>query len=246
MQEPFYSNSNCPQNVIPFTATEGVAQVSRQRFVVHPTLRQQRYADLDLFRQQVEESKAGLHHQPYTNRKKQTGRYKWVFLGFSLLFFVFALVTIGIPSAIGCGFFFSSCTLLKGIIVTISTTLSLSALLMGLSLRAEKEAIASLVGKAKAHLTAIYARKQTRMGIRGFFSLIGAHRHAAIALRQMYREIHDLINDKKEETLHLVSRIATAETLHDQEKEDLLNQAIEELHDKLQHILHGFRHANVT
>lgn len=240
MQESFYTN------VVPFSSTEGVVQVARQKFVVYPAFQQQRYADLDLFRQQVEESKAGLHHQPYTSKKKDTTRYKGIFFGFALMFFFFTVITIAIPSAVGCGFLFSSCTFLKGIIVTISTALSLSALLLALSLKAEKEAIVSLARKAKAHLAAIYARKQTRMGIKGLFPLFGKHRHAALGLRQTYQEMSDSINDRKEETLHLVHRIATAETLPAQEKEDLLNQAIEELQEKLQHLVHSFRHANIS
>ena len=62
-------------------------------------------------------------------------------------------------------------------------------------------------------------------------------------LRQLYHEVIDKINHKKDETLHLVHRIATAETLDNQEKEDLLNQAIEEFNDKLQMLVHNFRHA---
>jgi len=240
MQDSFYSN------VVPFSSAEGVVQVARQKFVVYPTLKQQRYADLDLFRQQVEESKAGLHHQPYTSRKKHTARYKGAFFGLAFLFFLFTVVTMAIPSAVGCGFLFSSCTVLKSIIVTISTTLSLASFLMALSLKAEKEAIVSLVRKARTHLAAIRARKQIRMGIRGSFPLFGKHRHAAMGLRQAYQEMLDGINDRAEETLHLVHRIATAETLPAQEKEDLLNQAIEELHDKLQHMIHGFRHHSVS
>lgn len=240
MQEQFYTN------VVPFSSTEGVVHVARQKFVVYPTLKQQRYVDLDLFRQQVEESKAGLHHQPYTNKKKETARYKGIFYGFAFLFFMLTVITIAIPSAIGCGFLFSSCTFLKAIIVTISTTFFLSSLLLALSLKAEKEAIVSLLKKAKAHLAAIHARKQIRMGIKGSFPLFGKHRKAAIGLRQTYQETLDLLNDKKEETLHLVHRIGTAETLPEQEKEDLLNQAIEELHDKLQHIVHQFRHVTIS
>jgi len=59
----------------------------------------------------------------------------------------------------------------------------------------------------------------------------------------MYHEGLDKINDKKDEALHLVQRIATAQTLDRVEKETLLNQAIEELHEKLKLLTHTFRHA---
>jgi hypothetical protein len=234
--------TNITSNIIPFSDLEGVTQVSKQRFVIHPSLKQQRYTDLEFFRQQIEESKAGLHHQPYTNQKRATKKYQWTFFSFAFLFFALTLITVFIPSAVGCGFLFSSCTLLKGGIVTVSGFLSLSALLVALALKIEKEAIYTRIKKAKAHLAAIYVRKQVRLGIkkRLFFT---SNREIAITLKHMYQETYDLINDKKEETMHLVNRIVTAETLQPEEKEDLLNQALEELHDKLQHLLHQFRHA---
>lgn len=229
-------------NIIPISAAEGVTQVSKQRFVIYPALKQQRYVDLDLFRQQIEESKAGLHHQPYTAKKKVTRRYQVIFFSIAILFFILTVTTITIPSALGCGFLFSSCSLLKGILASIAACFSLSAMLLALTIKTEKEAITALVRKAKTHLAAIYARKQTRLGVKRFFFFFAMNK-TAVALKQMYQETYDLMNDKREEALHLAHRIATAETLEAQEKEDLLNQSIEELHDKLQYLLHSFRHA---
>jgi hypothetical protein len=58
----------------------------------------------------------------------------------------------------------------------------------------------------------------------------------------MYHEVCDKINDKKDEALHLVHRISTAETLTLEEKEDLLNQAVEEFNDKLRALIETFKH----
>jgi hypothetical protein len=112
-----------------------------------------------------------------------------------------------------------------------------------LGLKAEKEAVALYVRKTKAHVTAIYTRKKMRMGLKPFLAFFGPDRQKATMLRQAYDEVIDKINNKKDETLHLVHRIATAETLDNAEKEDLLNQAIEEFNDKLQMLVHNFRHA---
>lgn len=223
----------------------GVPQVSRHLFTAKPAFIQQRFADLDVFRQQIEESKAGLHHQPYTMNKKNTNFYKMVFLGFASLFFILSVTAMAIPTALGCGFLFSSCSKLKMGIVTVCTVLSLLALTMGLRLRAEKEAVILGVRKTKAHIATIYARKKIRLGIKSFFSLFGPERQKAVALKHMYHELCDKINNKKDEAFHLVNRIATAETLDAQEKEDLLNQAIEEFNHKLHVLTNNFRHAIV-
>lgn len=230
-------------NPLSLQTSSGIPQISKHQFVAKPSFTQKRYADLDIFRKQIEQSKAGLHHQPYTNNKKNTSFYKSIFLGFAAFFLCLGLTAMAIPSALGCGFFFSSCTLLKGIIVTICTFFSLSALTLGLRMRADKEAVAHCVRKTKAHLTAVYARKKVRMGIKSIFAFVGPQRQKAVAVSHLYHEALDKVNDKKEEALHLLHRIATAETFSDSEKEDLLNQAIEEFHEQLQMIAQTFRHA---
>lgn len=248
MHDLFYSSKTTRRsffNPLSFQTSGTPPQVSKHLFTANPPFAKERYGDLDLFRERMTESKAGFHHQPYTNNKKNTLFYKTIFLGFSALFFILGVTTMATPSALGCGFFFSSCSFLKGMIVTICTSLSLASLTVGLRLKPEKEAIIYCVRKTKAQAAAIYARKQIRMGIKSMFAFIGENRHKAIALKQMYEEVCDKIHDKKEETAHLVHRIATAETLDPQEKEALLNQAIEELNDKLQYLTHTFRHATL-
>lgn len=230
-------------NPLSLQTSTGIPQISKHQFIAKPSFTQKRYADLDVFRKQIEQSKAGLHHQPYTNNKKNTSFYKSIFMGFAAFFFFLGIIAMAMPTALGCGFFFSSCTFLKGIIVSICTSFSLAAFTLGMRLRADREAVAHCVRKTKAHLAAVYARKKVRMGIKSIFAFVGPHKQKAVALNHMFDEACDKINDKKEEALHLAHRIATAETLDDHEKEDLLNQAIEEFHEKLQMIAQTFRHA---
>ena len=248
MQGFFYSNETKHKNCfnplsLQASRFSDLPKVSKHLFTVKPTLIQKRYADLDDFRQQIIESKAGLHHQPFTSNKKNAAVYKAFFLGFSALFFILGVTAMAIPSALGCGMFFSSCTLLKGIIVSICTFFSLTALTVGLRIKPEKEAVAQSMRRTMAHMATIYARKKIRIGATGFSILFGPEKQKMLALRQMYHEMSDKINDKKDETLHMVQRIATAETLDAQEKEDLLNQALEEFNDKLHTLTNNFRHA---
>lgn len=242
----FLYNKNKRKNFInplSLQTSNSIPQISRHQFIAKPSVTLKRYADLDLFRQQIEQSKAGFHHQPYTSNKRNTRFYRTIFFGFAVFFLGLSMTAMAIPSALGCGFLFSSCTVVKGMIVTACTLLSLSALTLALRLRPEKEAVAYYVRKTKTHIATIYARKKIRMGIKSIFAFLGPNKLKAAALSQMYHEVNDKINDKKDETLHLVHRITTAETLSNEEKEDLLNQAIEEFNEKLQALTQSFRHA---
>lgn len=219
-------------------------QISAKRLMVKPFFVQQRYSDLDSFRQQIEQSKAGFHHQPFTSNKRNTKFYKTIFFGFAAFFFTLGITAMNIPLALSYGFFGHS-AFVKGVLVSICSTFSLSALTLGLRLKPEKEAVAYCVRKIKARIAAIYARKKINAGIKSLFAFMGPNRLKAAALRQMYQETIGKINDKSEETLHLAHRIATAETLNLLEKEDLLNQAIEEFNEKLQGLVQSFKHAKI-
>ena len=245
MKDLFYSDkiSYHHSNSLPFSISDRIPQAAQHVFTAKPFFTKQRYADLEIFRQVIEESKAGLHHQPYTNYKKKTLFYQCIFFGFALLFFVLGVIALAIPSALGCGFLFSSCSFLKGILVSVCTIFSLASSTLALRLKTEKEAVIRCVRKARGQLKISYARKKLRLGVKSFFSLFGPGKQKATALRQLYHETCDKMNDKKDESLHLVHRIATAETLCAKEKEDLLNQAIEELDDQLQQLAYAFRHA---
>jgi len=226
-------------------SAENIPQISKHMLSIKPAFLKKRYAALDFFRQEIEESKAGLHHQPYTAAKKRTSFYKTVFLGLAALFFLLNITVMAIPTALGCGFLFSSCTVVKGIAITICSFLSIWSLTIGIRLKPEKEAISYYVQRTKAHLATIYKRKKINGRIQGPFALFGSRKQKAKALKQAHADACDKINDKKEETLHLAHRIRTAETLDPSEKEDLLNQAIEEFSEKLQKQIQTFRHSVV-
>lgn len=237
-----YSNKEDNKNFLhslSFHISSEIPQASIQRLIIKNFFPNQRYADLDLFRKQIEQGRAGLHHQPFTLNKRNTAFYKGVFLGFSAFFFSLDIVVMTAPLALNCGFF-GACTMLKGALISLCTILSLSALTLGLRLKPEKEAIAFYIRKTKARIAAIYERKKIHAGIKSIFAFIGPNKHKAAVLKQMYDETIDKIHDINEEALHLSQRIVTAKTLNELEKEDLLNQALEELQEKLQYCIHTF------
>jgi hypothetical protein len=221
-----------------------IPQIPKHMFKVQLPQTRQRYHELDIFKHQIEQSKAGLHHQPYTLNKRSVLVYKCIFFGLAVLFATLCLITMSMPILKSWGFFsFSSVTLVRSVLISLCSLLSISSFAMGFTLRSEREAVLRCVQKAKATVSRIYARKRVRMGVKRFVAFFGPYRRLALSMRQSYHEVVDKINDKKEESLHLVHRIATAETLSPAQKEELLNQAIEELQDKLLFATHTFRHS---
>lgn len=229
------------QNTLTPSLSERVIKVPRQHFTVKSTFLEDRFAELNIFREQIEQSRAGLHHKPYTYNKKNALLYKIIFFSFAFLFGMLGITVLAVPSSLGCGFF-TSCTAIKGVLASLCTIFSLSAFTMAFSISHEREVIHDCIRRAKVKLATIYTRKCRRMGIKNIFAFFTHHRRQALALRHAYHEASDKINDEKEAALHLANRIATAQTLDIQEKEALLNQAVEELNEKLMSLCHTFRH----
>lgn len=241
-QNPSLQDSALPLVTFIPSSRSKITRVPKEYFTFKPSLGQQRYTELDIFRQQIEQSRAGLHHKPYTSNKRNVFLYKTIFFAFALIFAILGVAVLAVPSALGCGFF-SSCTAIKSVLASLCTIFSLSAFTIAFSMSHEREVIQEYVRKARARLATIYARKCRRMGIKSIFAFFTHHRRQALLLRQTYHEACDKINDEKESALHLAHRIATAQTLDAEEKESLLNQAIEELNEKLMTLCHTFRHA---
>ena len=216
---------------------------SPRAIIAKTTLMRQRYAELDIFRQQVEQSKAGLFHQPYTHNKKSILIYKSLFFAFGLLFATLGITALAITSTALVWGFFGSLAALKSIIVCLCFMLSLLAFTITLATRPEREVVLQCVRKAKAHIRDVYTRKRTRLGINAFNALFGVQKQQAGVLRQMYEEACEKINEKRDDVLHLVHRIKTSHALEKVEKETLLNQAIEDLYETLMAQTHNFRQA---
>ena len=199
------------------------------------------YPELDLFRQQIEIERNGIFHLPYSAAKKKVLTYKSVFLVLGLLFLGLG-VSIYLKTLAFSSLFFTigAFHIAKNLICGICVMAGLGSLLICKSLRTEKEVINHLVRKARRNLAKIHARKRIENGIKTFFSF-GAHYRKSQHLRHTHHEAHDKIHDLKEETFHLIERIAQAGHLNSHKKESLYNQALLEMGDKLEGILLQFR-----
>jgi hypothetical protein len=223
----------------PRTAQAALPQVAR-RFFAAPS--SPRFPELELFRQQIELNRAGLYHQPYSNNKFYTRIYKAVFFGFSLLFVLLSVITFKVSFAFSWGIFnFQAIGLAKTAIVSLCMLFAFSALTIAFSIRTEREAIYHCVRRARMQLSRSFAQKRIQCRSGRLLGFTQPKREINASIRQTYRESWHRINDRKEEALHLVQRIASAKTIHWNEKEMLMNQAIEELHEKLFLLVHSFK-----
>jgi hypothetical protein len=219
-------------------------QISRHLFSKTPYSRRD-YTELELFRQQIELNQEGLHHQPYTANKSGVKIYKSIFYGFACLFIFLGLFVMATTSTFTYAFF-NFTVVLKTFITLICALLALASLIMAITLRTEREAVIYYSRSAKANLAKLYARKKAKLGIKRFLAFLGHPLQEANALKQMYHEAYDKINERKEETLHLVDRINSTSSIDIQTKETLYNQAVAEFNDKLTLLVHTFKHSSFS
>lgn len=199
-----------------------------------------KYQELDLFRREIDQAKAGVHHQPFTYYKKIVLMYRTAFLGFSLLFLILGTICFNIHIIHLWGLF-SSTSVVKGFFVALCSLLSLGGISLALGMKTEKEAVHAITKAAKASIAKMHSRRKAKLGMKWYLAFLGPHKEEVDAIKHSYDEAIEKILVKKEEALHLLHNIATAETLESSEKEDLMNQALLELKEQLRGIIENFR-----
>lgn len=202
------------------------------------------FNELNLFRKQIDLS-GSFNQLLYTSKKKSVWIYRATFITFAILFAILGITTLSVPSAITIGFF-STSTTLKGLVLALCTTLALASFLIGVTMRTDREAVIHCLENGRRTLHTIYVRKKIQLGLMRFFTIFGPQRRHAKALHHMYQEILAKMDDRKEDALHLITKISENQTFDDDHKELLLNQATAELHDDLIRLAHSLKNADVT
>lgn len=221
--------------------SQDAPRISKHLFSKPPSSRRD-YTELEIFRQQIELNQQGLHHQPYTANKSGVTVYKSIFYGFACVFVFLGLFVTATSSTFTYAFFNFS-IVLKTFITLVCALLALASLIMAMTMRTDREAVMHYTRMSQANLTKLYARKKMKLGIKRFLAFFGHPQPEMIALKQMHHEIGDKINERKEETLHLVDRINSTSSMDMETKEMLYNQAIAEFNDKLTLLVHNFKHS---
>lgn len=198
-----------------------------------------RYAELDIFRQNIESE--FLIYAPFSATKKRVAFYKLAFIGFGILFGMLGGCLLMINVAWSCGsVFLSHCLAAKNILSIFCFVAAIAAFSIGQTLCSKKDSVANLIRRARHKLTKIHTLKKVELGLSRFFSF-GNSYGKSLALKQSYRECCENIEHHRDEILQLFDRIASSLTLDQLSREHLYNQAILELNDKLNRIVHHFR-----
>lgn len=198
------------------------------------------YPELYDLREQIEINRNGPHHRPYSANKSKVMSYQGIFLAFSLIFLTLAGLLCYKTTNWTCSLFFGNFMMIKTSIITSSLFFFLSSMWIALSMRTEREAINHLAKRAKKRLSKIHSRFRAEQG----FTFIQSFNDPKSAyLKHLYKEAKDRLEDRREETLLLFSRIKDSKEVDPEIKEDLYNQAILEFHDQLYSIILGFKNA---
>jgi hypothetical protein len=215
-------------------------QISKHLFTARLPFTQRDYAELQFFRQQIEQTREGLHPQPYTENKSSAMFYRLIFFGFALLFTLLGTCVVLATASMNFALLDFS-IVIKGFLTLVCGILAASSLVLAIRMSAEREAIMNYYHKARSHASKIYVRKKMKLGIKNFLPFFGKNQRQAAALAHIYHDAWDKIHDCKEEALRLVNRISRSRELAAEAKERLYNQAIAEFNDKLMLIAHTFK-----
>ncbi len=168
----------------------------------------------------------------YTDKKKKVIRYRYVFFFFGIIFvafgiYIFSKSSIWIMSGI------------KPIVCLITFLLGIAAITVGLILRYEKEAVREIYHKALDQLFRYYVERKGNVDRNHelpFTELL----KRKFALKNPYLAAKAKMRTLEIQSLNLMDRICAANIDLDT-KEKLFNQALHELRDKLNHVLHDYK-----
>jgi hypothetical protein len=198
------------------------------------------YPELSAFRKQLEKNKACIKHKPYTLYKKKVLQYRAIFFGFGLLFLILGVIVHYKTLTLSPTILFGSISTFKTSVCFFCIILTLSAWGFSWWLSAEKETAMRLIHQAKNKLRSAHDRKWLDLGLRSYLAF-GKQRRPTLAFRQEYRETCARILEVKEETFHLLEQISSAPEINPKTQENLYNQAMIELTEKLAGIVQSFQ-----
>lgn len=208
------------------------------------TKKNQHYPELEVFKIQLEDDENHTRLPLYSEAKQKLFSYRLVFIGLALLFVLLTAVTYTLSFNWSYTFFFDSTIKGKWLLTSLTSLLCLSAFACAIIPSSLHEATRQVVGKAQKMITRIYKEQRVQNKFDAFM-LWGERSRRSSALRHLYHEILDKVQDKGEETYRLLKKIAKTSKLSEKAKEHLYNQALAELHDRLHFAVNNFKNLQV-
>lgn len=239
-------NKDCSQEaIIPVTGSVVVGLFQAPHAATLPAPHNQKYEELEQFRQLIEHQKSGRHYQHYTVNKKIVMKYRLIFAGLGTLFTTLGFIVYHKTLIMANNLLLGTWQVPKVSICTFCAIMALVAFAMAFLMRPEKEMINKLWTHAKRKLGRLYSQKGLELGHKGVIAF-GDERRKVLALKHAYNEARDKISEKREEILHLVEKIANSRDMDSRTKENLFNQAALDFNDKINEIIRPFRHLPVS
>lgn len=194
------------------------------------------YPELEDFRR-LSGHQHSKYEIPFTSLKKYVWFYKSVFFSLSLLFLVLGLVVFMMYS--NSHSIMNIHFVLKNTVCVVCGFFATAAFFMGAAVKTDKEIICYYVRKAHGCLKTLHRHNRVKLGFKRFL-FFGENYRMISEMRNHYLDAHEKIHESKQEAFHLLERIKNCPQTDKKSKEKLFNQAIAELNNSLQSIIHSF------
>ncbi len=196
------------------------------------------YQELDCFRKEWE-----AHRKDVALHSYRLDRKVWIdrciFFGFSFFFLLLGAIVYFQTNNWACAAYFSNCQAVKAIACAICLVLSAIAFWVGSIICAKKHVVNDLVSKTKKNLARWYRQKLAELR----FHLLRSEERKRLTLyfKQAYHQALDHVIDSQDEAFRLIDHITHWPNLTAEEQENLLNQTLLELNDKMHNVVNRFK-----
>lgn len=197
----------------------------------------QQYPLLDNFKQEIEIDKNSPENRPYSYLKPSILFYRIVFLTIGVVYFILASILLSKSLNWTCSLIFGSSLAVKTTLLIICGGVSLTSLYYGLFISAERETVRLTIRHAKKKLKKLYSSQFS------FFKRLMDSNEQTEKSGQIYQQLNKIMEQLdrlQAECIHLVDRISKSESMGEDQKEELFNQAIIELRFKLESMIETF------
>lgn len=207
---------------------------------LYPNRQISSYPELESFRRQLEHTKTSFKHKPYTSQKRKVMHYRAIFFAFGFLFLLLGMIVHYKTSILASSLLFGNIATLKFVMSAICLLLAGSAFVFSILMRTDKEVANRLIAHAKRKLKRAYERKWIELGVKPFF-LFSKERRPVLTLKQHYRDARVKIHDHREEVFSLLQQVSNSMEIDPKTRENLYNQAMCELNEKLALTIQSFQ-----
>lgn len=237
------NNKNNSTNSIPDSMVQHVIEKKHQSPIQIYSSRRSHYPELHLFKNQIEIDGKGTLSKPYSSVKSSVMIYRTIFLSIGVLYFLLGLILFTKSLTWTCSLVFGSCVLVKTILCSLCSVSSIYCIALGLLIKHEKEAVKKVYNEYKTRLKRVHEKKAVKYGLKSFF-VFGQEQRTSLALKQLYFDALERLQEYKDETMDILNRIADTESIDNDKREELYNQAILEFKDKMELAVNSFKTSN--